>query len=124
MHELASRRPANLPVCACCACKTWQQLLLQGQMRRVAPVRPAWHDLPQVVQAGRSVGELYAELAAAGLVLACPPVTLGSFLGESSCNTRGAREADMVAQPGLAEVRAAAALLCVLPLACAYAHER
>lgn len=77
-----------------------------------------------MVQAGRSIGELYAELATAGLVVACPPVTLDSFLGEGSYAARGVREADVAAQPSLADVRAAAALLCVLPLACPYAYER
>ena len=76
------------------------------------------------MQAGRSIGELYAELATAGLVTACPPVGLDTFLGEGSFAARGAREADMASQPCLAGVRAAAALLCVLPLACAYAYER
>ena len=68
--------------------------------------------------------ELYAELAGAGLVVACPPLRLAGLLGGHALAERGAKPGDTDARPSLAGLRAELTRSCILPLLSAYVHDR
>ena len=68
--------------------------------------------------------ELYAELAGAGLVVACPPVRLAGFLGAHALSAKAAKIGDTDARPSLAGLRAELTRSCVLPLLSTYVHDR
>ncbi len=67
---------------------------------------------------------LYAELAAAQLVVACPQVRMAEFLGAPDLATRGLTPGEIAFEPSLADIRAALTALCILPLASSYVHDR